>query len=156
MRKTLSARRGGFTLVELLIVVIIIGILAGMMMLTMGSATDGATAARIISDLRNIKSAALLYYLDNTAWPEPNGGGDVVSLDRYLDRPAAQFDAKIYVPGITAVEVTVSGQDRVLYGLTLAGTVGTGVQTKIAENGAVSSAAGTPYVSGTAVYIAGH
>ncbi|GHV53538.1 hypothetical protein FACS1894216_11730 [Synergistales bacterium] len=155
MRKTLSARRGGFTLVELLIVVIIIGILAGMMMLTMGSATDGATAARIISDLRNIKSAALLYYLDNTAWPEA-GGAVGTNLDRYLDRPAAQFDAKIYVPGITAVEVTVSGQDRVLYGLTLAGTVGTGVQTKIAENGAVSSAAGTPYVSGVAVYIAGH
>ncbi|MDR3255851.1 MAG: prepilin-type N-terminal cleavage/methylation domain-containing protein, partial [Synergistaceae bacterium] len=30
----MSARKGGFTLVELLIVIVIIGILAGMMMLT--------------------------------------------------------------------------------------------------------------------------
>ena len=52
----------GFTLVELLIVIIIIGILAGMMMLSTGSATDTAEATKIVSDMRNIKSACCLLY----------------------------------------------------------------------------------------------
>ncbi len=64
-----SAKKRAFTLVELLIVVIIVGILAGMMLLSAGSATDSAKAARIISDLRNMKAAALLYWSDNGSWP---------------------------------------------------------------------------------------
>lgn len=64
-----SAKKRAFTLVELLIVVIIVGILAGMMLLSAGAATDSAKAARIISDLRNMKAAALLYRTDNGCWP---------------------------------------------------------------------------------------
>ena len=64
-----SVKKRAFTLVELLIVVIIVGILAGMMLLSAGSATDSAKAARIISDLRNMKAAALMYWADNGSWP---------------------------------------------------------------------------------------
>jgi general secretion pathway protein G len=80
----MKARKGGFTLVELLIVIMIIAILAGMMMLATGSATDSAEAAKVINDLRNLKSAALLYYGDNERWPT---SVDVKSLDAYSDRP---------------------------------------------------------------------
>lgn len=72
----------GFTLVELLIVIIIIGILAGMMMLSTGSATDRAEATKIVADLRIIKSASLLYYIDNNnTWTT-----EIKSLDKYLDQ----------------------------------------------------------------------
>ena len=77
--KTMNVRKGGFTLVELLIVIMIIAILAGMMMLSTGSATDGAEAIKIVNDLRNLKSAALLYYADNMKWPVK---GEEVSLDK--------------------------------------------------------------------------
>jgi general secretion pathway protein G len=53
--------RSGFTLVELLIVIIIIGILAGAMMMLMGSSSDRAEATKIISDLRSLKSATLQF-----------------------------------------------------------------------------------------------
>ncbi|MEG1642448.1 MAG: prepilin-type N-terminal cleavage/methylation domain-containing protein [Synergistaceae bacterium] len=73
----------GFTLVELLIVIIIIGILAGMMMLSTGSATDKAEATKIVSDMRNIKAACLMYYADNNKWPTQTQFADVV---KYLDQ----------------------------------------------------------------------
>ena len=71
----------GFTLVELLIVIVIIGILAGMMMLTTGSATDKAEATKIIANLRGLKAAALMCYADENAWPT-----DIASLDKYVDQ----------------------------------------------------------------------
>lgn len=54
---------------ELLVTVIIIGILAGMLLLSAGASTDSAKAARIIADLRNMKAAALMYWADNGSWP---------------------------------------------------------------------------------------
>jgi prepilin-type N-terminal cleavage/methylation domain-containing protein len=69
MKKSFADRRGGFTLIELLIVIIIIGVLAGMMMLAAGPATDKAKATRIISDVRTMKSAAVMYHADYGSWP---------------------------------------------------------------------------------------
>ena len=58
----MKRKNKAFTLVELLIVIIIIGILAGMMMLSTGSATDKAEAMKVVNNLRTIKSAVLMYY----------------------------------------------------------------------------------------------
>ncbi|MCF4113535.1 MULTISPECIES: type II secretion system protein [Dethiosulfovibrio] len=71
----------GFTLVELLIVIIIIGILAGGMLLVAGGGTDKANATKIVSDLRTLKSAALMYYADNNGWPK-----HVDDYSSYIDR----------------------------------------------------------------------
>ena len=73
-----------FTLVELLMVIMIIGILAGTMMLILHSGNHAAEAAKIISDLRSLKSAAMLYYLDNPDAPEPQIDPD---LKAHMDRP---------------------------------------------------------------------
>jgi len=59
----------GFTLVELLIVMVIVGILAAAMMLLGGSATDKAKATRIVSEMKIMKSAEYLYFSDYGSWP---------------------------------------------------------------------------------------
>jgi general secretion pathway protein G len=81
MKKMLKKKSKGFTLVELLIVVIIIGILAGMMMLSTGGATAKAEATKIVSDMRNLKAAAIMVYADGGEWPTT-----LASLDNYMDQ----------------------------------------------------------------------
>ena len=71
-----SAVRRGFTLVELLIVIVVIGILSAMMMLSSTEAVSSARAADIISDLRNLKTAALAWYADNLDEIEALGNQD--------------------------------------------------------------------------------
>ena len=80
MKKMLKKKSKGFTLVELLIVIIIIGILAGMMMLSTGGATAKAEATKIVSDMRNLKAAAIMVYAEDMEWPTA-----MASLDDYVD-----------------------------------------------------------------------
>ena len=58
--------RKGFTLVELLIVIVVIGVLSAMMMLSSTEAVSSAKASNIISGLRNMKTAILSWYADNS------------------------------------------------------------------------------------------
>ncbi len=60
-----STKREGFTLVELLIVIVVIGILSAMMMLSSTEAVSSAKANNIISNMRNLKTAVLGWYVDN-------------------------------------------------------------------------------------------
>lgn len=61
----MPVKRKGFTLVELLIVIVVIGILSAMMMLSSTEAVSSARANNIISDMRNLKTAALSFYADH-------------------------------------------------------------------------------------------
>ena len=58
-------KRKGFTLVELLIVIVVIGILSAMMMLSSTEAVSSAKVNNIIVKFRNLKTAAMAYYMDN-------------------------------------------------------------------------------------------
>ena len=86
--------RKGFTLVELLIVIVIIGILAAAMLLSGGSATSSAEASNIISNLRSLKAAALLFYMDSmdevmaANGQVPNNMNVITTLAPYTDNPA--------------------------------------------------------------------
>ena len=65
MKEHITRKRKGFTLVELLIVIVVIGILSAMMMLSSSEAVSSAKATAIVSDLRNLKTAALAYFADH-------------------------------------------------------------------------------------------
>ena len=128
MNQIMKMRKAkGFTLVELLIVIIIIGILAGMLLLAVRSATDKAEATKIVNALRNYKSASLMYYTDHSVWPGTTDNW-TDSLDMYVDR---SIDAKSF----SQVVVAAVG-DRFLIGLkSAAGSPleQAGVQGKLAD-----------------------
>lgn len=56
-----AVRKKAFTLVELMIAIIIIGVLAGFVMISAGGATDKANGTRCVADRRSIKSALNIY-----------------------------------------------------------------------------------------------
>ena len=69
-------KRKGFTLVELLIVVVIIGVLTSMMSISSTSAVDSAKASAIIGNLSTMKKAALALYIES----EDVANGDTAKL----------------------------------------------------------------------------
>jgi general secretion pathway protein G len=82
--------RKGFTLVELLIVIVIIGILAGGMMLASGAATATATATTIVSDLKSLASSAVMFQADNMNDVDAKkliGDKGIENLYKYMQDP---------------------------------------------------------------------
>ncbi|KKW47412.1 MAG: Type II secretion system protein G [Parcubacteria group bacterium GW2011_GWA1_59_11] len=64
--------RKGFTLIEMLIVVAIIGLLAGAVLVGLGPVQKGGRDARRVSDLRQLQNGLELYYSRNSMYPTTN------------------------------------------------------------------------------------
>ena len=66
--------QGGFTLIEIMVVVIILGILAAIVAPNVIGRIDDAQIARVQQDLRGIENALKFYRLDNFAYPTSEQG----------------------------------------------------------------------------------
>jgi prepilin-type N-terminal cleavage/methylation domain-containing protein len=78
-------RRGGFTLVELLVVVSIVGILAGLAIPNMRNMTFRARATSVVGDLQSLGVAVVSYNANAHAWPAEAPSGTVPpELNGYL------------------------------------------------------------------------
>jgi general secretion pathway protein G len=65
---------GGFTLIEIMVVVVIIGLLAAIVMPNVVGRIDDASISRARQDIRSISAALDLYRLDNFAYPTTDEG----------------------------------------------------------------------------------
>ena len=90
----------GFTLIEVLIVIAVIGILSSMMMMSSTESVSTAKASNIISNLRNFSMAAMAYYTEHvdevgknptgyhielgTVTPYMHNEGDVPDKENYI------------------------------------------------------------------------
>lgn len=66
-------KQKGFTLIELLVVVAIIGILAIVVLASLGQARSRTRDAARLSDMQSIQKLLEIYYLDNGAYPDTGG-----------------------------------------------------------------------------------
>jgi general secretion pathway protein G len=73
-RKILWRSRDGFTLIELMVVILIIGLLATIVVQNLRSATDKAKRVKAQADISQIKSALDRYYLDAGSYPTSDQG----------------------------------------------------------------------------------
>jgi len=67
-------RQGGFTLIEIMVVVVILGILAAIVAPNVINRIDDASINRAKQDIRGIESALKLYYMDNSRYPTTDQG----------------------------------------------------------------------------------
>ncbi len=65
----MKAPRGGFTLVELLIVIVIIGILVGILIIAGGPIMESARRLRCSSKLKNLQGIYMAYVTDHRRFP---------------------------------------------------------------------------------------
>ncbi len=88
-----------FTLIELIVVIAIIAILAAIIAPNAFKAIEKSKVARVQSDTRAIKTAALAYYADVGLWPPdvcPDDDPGFTAWDAFRDRQCGSYDA--YLP----------------------------------------------------------
>ena len=73
-----------FTLIELMVVVLIIGLLAAMVIINVDHARKKGRDAKRIADLTSVASALQLYYADRHTYPPAPAGGIATSKQRYV------------------------------------------------------------------------
>ena len=80
------ARARGFTIVELLIVIVVIGILAAISIVAYNGVQNSARTAQMQSDFRNIKQAIEMYRTENGVYPNCVAGGDGCNFSEIAPR----------------------------------------------------------------------
>lgn len=96
MNPRLSDSRFGFTLVEILIVVVILGILAAIVIPSFASATEDTRKAAFTQDLRSFETGILRYEVDHGSFPPDGNSGSVPSgLEDYVNAPKWQAGTSI-------------------------------------------------------------
>ena len=70
----MRTRRGGFTLIELMVVLAIIGILAALVVPNVLNRADDARVTAARTDIGNLMQALKLYRLDNQRYPSAEQG----------------------------------------------------------------------------------
>ena len=114
----LSRERSGFTLVELLIVVIILAILAAIVVPQFATSTDDAKDAALDSTLANIRDVLDLYFAQHGEYPAglPDGknaagteAAFISQLSLYTDVRKLALISKIAEPAMLLVMGAVVG-----------------------------------------------
>lgn len=111
-----AAEESGFTLVELLIVIAILGVLAGVVVFSVAGITDNGQTAACKTEASTVRAAEEAFFAKSTASPKVYTDG------------AGLVTAKLLNAAPTMVTATFSGSGATAaYSLAWAGTTCTGV-----------------------------
>ncbi|MEL0048474.1 MAG: type II secretion system major pseudopilin GspG [Gammaproteobacteria bacterium] len=86
-------KQQGFTLIEILVVIVILSILGGLAAQTLLSRPDAARVQAAQTDLRTLAAALDVYRLDNYRYPSSDQG-----LQALVERPTGRPEAKNWNP----------------------------------------------------------
>ncbi len=84
----------GFTLIEVMVVVVILGILATFVLPNILDRPDTARITKVQQDIRTLEGALQLYRLDNFSYPSTDQG-----LEALVSRPSGTPEPRFWKPG---------------------------------------------------------
>ena len=84
--KNRRAARAGFTLAELMVVIVIIGLLATIVIINVMPAADRAAVTKARADIATLEQAIELYRLDHLRYPTSDEGLQALVAGRYVRR----------------------------------------------------------------------
>ncbi len=119
-----TKRTPGFTIVELLIVTVVIGILAAITIVAYSGIQDRARFSKEQSDLSSIHKAIQMYYVDNGRYPVTNAANDWFGWDQVSGNSFIPGLSPKYMATIPQMDLSLPAGDTYLYAST--GTNGTG------------------------------
>ncbi|MCY3820737.1 MAG: type II secretion system major pseudopilin GspG [Gammaproteobacteria bacterium] len=90
----MNRRRAGFTLVEIMLVVVVIGVIAALFVPNLIGRSDQARRTAAMSDLRAIGATLDMYRLDNAHYPSTDQG-----LEALVNKPSGFPEPRNYNPG---------------------------------------------------------
>ncbi|AUR52331.1 type II secretion system major pseudopilin GspG [Aquella oligotrophica] len=79
----MQKKRQGFTLIEIMVVIVIMGIMAALVVPRVMGSTDQARTAAAKADIQSVMTALKLYKLDNIRYPTQQQG-----LDALVNKPS--------------------------------------------------------------------
>jgi general secretion pathway protein G len=110
--RTRGHGRRGFSLIEIMVVIVILGLLASAVVLSVDGYMEKAKVNRAKSDISTIVSAIEIYKLNNGAIPSADEGLDKLPLKNRLDPWGKRYVYR--TPGLTEpYEVFTYGADGV-------------------------------------------
>jgi general secretion pathway protein G len=87
-------RQSGFTLIEIIVVIVIIGLLASMVAPAVVKRIDQANVTKAKADIRGLEQALESYYLDNFNYPSTEQG-----LSALYEKPSSFPEPRNWRPG---------------------------------------------------------
>jgi general secretion pathway protein G len=92
--RSCSQRRAGFTLIEIMAVVVIMGMLMTVLAVGISGQLDKARMSTARAQISRIEQALDFYQLDNARYPTSDQG-----LDALVTQPSSPPEPKFYTPG---------------------------------------------------------
>ncbi|NIO16071.1 MAG: type II secretion system major pseudopilin GspG [Deltaproteobacteria bacterium] len=89
--------RAGFTLIEIMVVIIILGLLAGLVIPKLVGRTEEAKKTQVKLQIRNIEQALKLFKLDNGFYPSTEQGLQALVTKPEIGRVPANYRNEAYI-----------------------------------------------------------
>jgi general secretion pathway protein G len=95
--KSRRYNQDGFTLIEIMVVILILGLLATIVVQSLRGAADKAKTTKAQADLAEIKTALDRYYLDNGFYPTTDQGLSALVSPPTSGRTAPNYESGGYI-----------------------------------------------------------
>ena len=103
----------GFTLIEIMVVILILGLLATIVVQSLRGATDKAKRTKAMADLHELQTALDRYYLDSGFYPTTDQGLQALVSPPSGGRVPANYEDGGYIQRVPPIPGVVSTSTRV-------------------------------------------